>query len=151
MRLAEVDSPWRTPVARRREVEVLVRVGREGRWQLSSQNGHTAGPAEERVAGRLHEPLPDDHALPLAGDPLELRVVVEHGRRRVVRPAEYGKDLVVGYFFRGIVRVVGAPDGVDPHGKIQVAHELERVGDRATNIAERVIYAETGELIELNL
>ena len=34
---------------------------------------------------------------------------------------------------------------------IQVAHELERVGDRATNIAERTIYAETGELIELNL
>jgi phosphate transport system protein len=34
---------------------------------------------------------------------------------------------------------------------IQVAHELERVGDRATNIAERVIYAETGELIDLNV
>ncbi len=33
---------------------------------------------------------------------------------------------------------------------LQVAHELERVGDRATNIAERVIYAVTGELIELN-
>jgi phosphate transport system protein len=34
---------------------------------------------------------------------------------------------------------------------IQVAHELERVGDRATNIAERTIYAQTGELVELNL
>jgi phosphate transport system protein len=33
---------------------------------------------------------------------------------------------------------------------IQVAHELERVGDRATNIAERLIYAMTGELIDLN-
>lgn len=33
---------------------------------------------------------------------------------------------------------------------IQVAHELERVGDRATNIAERVIYAKTGELSDLN-
>jgi phosphate transport system protein len=33
---------------------------------------------------------------------------------------------------------------------LQVAHELERVGDRATNIGERVIYAVTGELIELN-
>ncbi len=32
-----------------------------------------------------------------------------------------------------------------------VAHELERVADRATNIAERVIYTVTGELIELNL
>ena len=34
---------------------------------------------------------------------------------------------------------------------IGVAHELERVGDRATNVAERVIYAMTGELSELNV
>ena len=34
---------------------------------------------------------------------------------------------------------------------LQIAHELERVGDRATNIAERVIYSVTGELSELNL
>jgi phosphate transport system protein len=33
---------------------------------------------------------------------------------------------------------------------LQAAHELERVGDRATNVAERVIYTVTGELIELN-
>lgn len=34
---------------------------------------------------------------------------------------------------------------------IQIAHELERVADRATNVAERVIYTVTGELIELNI
>jgi phosphate transport system protein len=34
---------------------------------------------------------------------------------------------------------------------IQVAHELERVADRATNIAERVIYTSTGELVDLNV
>lgn len=33
---------------------------------------------------------------------------------------------------------------------IQVAHELERVGDRVTNVAERLIYAVTGEIIDLN-
>jgi phosphate transport system protein len=33
---------------------------------------------------------------------------------------------------------------------IQVAHELERVADRSTNIAERVIYAVEGELVDLN-
>ena len=40
--------------------------------------------------------------------------------------------------------------GVATH-LLQVAHELERVGDRATNVAERVIYTVTGELTELNL
>jgi len=34
---------------------------------------------------------------------------------------------------------------------IQVAHELERVADRATNIGERVIYSVTGELTDLNV
>ena len=34
---------------------------------------------------------------------------------------------------------------------IQVAHELERVADRATNIAERSIYATTGQLVDLNV
>jgi phosphate transport system protein len=31
-----------------------------------------------------------------------------------------------------------------------VAHDLERIADRATNIAERVIYMITGELVEIN-
>jgi len=34
---------------------------------------------------------------------------------------------------------------------IQIGHELERVADRATNVAERAIYAKTGELIDLNV
>jgi len=34
---------------------------------------------------------------------------------------------------------------------IQIAHELERVGDRATNVAERVIYSATGALVDLNV
>jgi phosphate transport system protein len=33
---------------------------------------------------------------------------------------------------------------------IQIAHELERVADRATNVAERVIYTVAGELVDLN-
>jgi phosphate transport system protein len=32
-----------------------------------------------------------------------------------------------------------------------VAHNLERIGDRVTNIAERVIYMTTGMMKELNI
>ncbi len=33
---------------------------------------------------------------------------------------------------------------------LQVAHELERIADRATNVAERLIFNVTGELLDLN-
>ena len=33
---------------------------------------------------------------------------------------------------------------------LAAAHELERIGDRATNIGERVIYSVTGELADRN-
>jgi phosphate transport system protein len=31
-----------------------------------------------------------------------------------------------------------------------VIHSLERIGDRATNIAERVIFMNTGKILDLN-
>ncbi|MCH8339503.1 MAG: hypothetical protein IH858_11795 [Chloroflexi bacterium] len=31
------------------------------------------------------------------------------------------------------------------------AHNLERIGDRVTNIAERVVFVNTGDMRELNL
>ncbi|MFN8499720.1 MAG: PhoU domain-containing protein, partial [Anaerolineae bacterium] len=44
----------------------------------------------------------------------------------------------------------GKPERLGGTYLLWVAHNLERVGDRATNIAERVIFAATGRLVELN-
>ena len=57
-----------------------------------------------------------------------------------------------GAFNAIVSQMVGDPQriGAGTH-LIEAAHELERVGDCATNVAERVIYTVTGELIELNL
>ena len=43
------------------------------------------------------------------------------------------------------------PDAVqDATSLLFVAHDLERIGDRVTNICEDVIYLVTGEVEELN-
>src|SRR5690606_17393826 len=41
----------------------------------------------------------------------------------------------------------GAPRTAD---LIFIAHNLERIADRATNVAERVIYLASGDMVELN-
>ena len=45
---------------------------------------------------------------------------------------------------------LGRPEQTAGTYLLWVAHNLERVGDRATNIAERVIFVATGRLVELN-
>ncbi|MFN8471607.1 MAG: phosphate signaling complex protein PhoU [Anaerolineae bacterium] len=44
----------------------------------------------------------------------------------------------------------GRPERMGGTYLLWVSHNLERVGDRATNIAERVIFAATGRIVELN-
>lgn len=42
------------------------------------------------------------------------------------------------------------PDAAQIPGLLAIAHYLERIADRATNIGEKVVYIATGELVELN-
>jgi phosphate uptake regulator len=32
---------------------------------------------------------------------------------------------------------------------LQVAHDLERIGDRVTNVAEDIVFLDTGQVVEL--
>ena len=46
----------------------------------------------------------------------------------------------------------GQPERVEAtYELLRVARELERMGDLATNIAERVIYLKTGRITEMNV
>lgn len=50
-----------------------------------------------------------------------------------------------------VARMEGEPTAVRwGVGLLLVAHHLERVADRATNLAERVVFLAAGEIIELN-
>jgi len=55
------------------------------------------------------------------------------------------------YFERTLVRMRHEPDFVEPGAQLLlIAKELERIGDRATNIAEEVVLLETGNTEDLN-
>ena len=54
-------------------------------------------------------------------------------------------------YYQAINNVLGNPGNIDRvNYVIWVAHNLERLGDRVTNICERVIYAATGEHPQAN-
>lgn len=75
-----------------------------------------------------------------------------HAARRVCAEDD-GVDALYKQTFNVILSyMLENPSAIGPGTYlIQVGHEIERVADRATNIAERVIYAKTGELIDLNV
>ena len=64
-------------------------------------------------------------------------------------------DQLYGEVFRQLICSMaesGSPDQVEAtYEELRVARELERYGDLATNVAERVIYLVTGRIEEINM
>jgi phosphate transport system protein len=72
---------------------------------------------------------------------------------RKVAERDEEMDLLYKAVFDELVEIMAhKPDTVERATYLMwTAHNLERVGDRATNIAERVIFVTTGDMQELNV
>ena len=63
-------------------------------------------------------------------------------------------DRLYHRIFDDLIEELGA-DGTDSDEAlravtlIQVAHNLERIGDRVTNVAEDILFLESGQVVEL--
>jgi len=84
-----------------------------------------------------------------------LKAFVEHDEKLARSIAEYDDDMDSYYqlIFNELVGIMAArPEAVERATYLLwCAHNLERIGDRVTNIAERVIFVNTGDMRELNL
>ncbi len=73
---------------------------------------------------------------------------------RIVAGQDDDVDKLYAQVFTTLVHQMAADDSPEEiktsYERLRVARELERFGDLATNIAERVIYRVTGQLKELN-
>lgn len=73
---------------------------------------------------------------------------------RIVSSQDDDVDKFYAQIFTNLVHQMAADDSPEEiktsYERLRVARELERFGDLATNIAERVIYRITGQLKELN-
>jgi len=76
---------------------------------------------------------------------------VEHARQVATRDSE--GDRLYHRTFEELVAEMGK--GTDPDGALRsvtlllVAHNLERIADRVTNVAEDIVFLETGQVVEL--
>jgi len=73
------------------------------------------------------------------------------GARSLVKEDDLIDDLYEQVYFEAIDLIVDDPTNIERiNYALWVAHNLERVSDRATNVCERTIYNATGEISELS-
>jgi phosphate transport system protein len=76
---------------------------------------------------------------------------IHHAREVATRDSEI--DRLYHRTFEELVAEIGK--GTDPDGALRsvtlllVAHNLERIADRVTNVAEDIVFLETGQVVEL--
>lgn len=125
--------------------------------ELERMGDHAAGIA--RLVERLgmDEPLDTLHKLPKmakrARKMLKTSVDAYISRATSIAQASVDKDNKLDKNYRELFDTTLLEMEHDPHFRratymLWVGHNLERIGDRAVNIAERVIYMTTGEFVE---
>lgn len=85
-------------------------------------------------------------------DSIQSFIKVDENLAREICSRDDGIDELYHTLISEMLRIMAThPDQVTHAAAIIfAAHDLERIGDRATNICEDVIYLSTGEIIELN-
>ncbi len=72
--------------------------------------------------------------------------------RSIVREDDLIDDLYEQVYFEAMDLVVDNPANIERINYVLwVAHNLERVADRTTNVCERTIFTATGEISELEM
>lgn len=83
----------------------------------------------------------------IAKDPVAAATLIEHDNKLDKQYSQFAEAVMAD--MEGDVRIqlgVTAPTYM-----LWMGHNLERIGDRVTNIAERVIFMVTGKFVEMNL
>jgi phosphate transport system protein len=108
--------------------------------------------AEPPLAGDGHLAEMAERAADVVGHVLTALVDENVEAARLAAAEDDPIDHLYRATFEGVVEMMGRDPGTAERGTrvIIAAHYLERIGDRATNIAEDVVYLVTGEVEDLN-
>jgi phosphate transport system protein len=156
-RLIAVTIATQQPVARDlRQLLTLDHVG----YELERMGDHASSVAKQvlQLAGQpplegyVHLPAMADRDAELVRAVLRALVELDADRAREVAALDDEIDrLYHATFDRAVELMRQDPANVDQGARIILAsHYLERIGDRATNIAEDIVFLDSGEVEDLN-
>jgi phosphate transport system protein len=156
-RLIAVAIATQQPVAR--DLRYLLTLDHVG-YELERMGDHAASVAkavlklapEPPLSGYVNLPEMAERAATLVHGVLRALVELDEQAARVVAALDDEIDVLYHATFDECVELMRAdPANVERATRIVIAsHYLERIGDRATNIAEDIVFLVTGEVEDLN-
>ena len=99
--------------------------------------------------------LMGDAAIRQVHDILDALIEQDEARAREVAAKDDEIDRLYHRVFDDLISDMSSGEGVDPDAALRtvtlmlVAHNLERIADRVTNVAEDIVFLQTGQVVEL--
>jgi phosphate transport system protein len=99
--------------------------------------------------------LMGDAAIRQVHDILDALIEQDEARAREVAAKDDEIDRLYHRVFDDLISDMSSGEGVDPDEALRtvtlmlVAHNLERIADRVTNVAEDIVFLQTGQVVEL--
>lgn len=93
-----------------------------------------------------------EQAINMLGTALDAYVNEDAAAARKLSNADDTVDDLVSHMRSGLIEMIQSDPSVTSRAVdlLFVTHNLERIADRTTNIAERVIFIDSGDIVELN-
>jgi len=93
-----------------------------------------------------------EQGINMLGNALDAYVNEDAAAARKLSNADDGVDELVSRVRTTLISAIQADPAITPRAVdlLAVAHNLERIADRTTNIAERVVFIDSGDIVELN-
>jgi phosphate transport system protein len=128
--------------------------------ELERIGDYAKGIAKITVRGAEHPlvkslvdiPTIAEQSINMLGSALDAYVSVDADAARRLSNADDSVDELVSRVRGELIAAIQADPSITPRAVdlLFVAHNLERIADRTTNIAERVIFIDSGDIVELN-
>ncbi len=133
-------------------IEIASELERIGDYAKGIAKMTVRGADQPLVTPLIDIPAIAEQGINMLGAALDAYVNEDGEAARKLSIADDSVDELVSRVRAKLIAAIQGDPAITPHAVdlLFVAHNLERIADRTTNIAERVIYIDSGDIVELN-